>query len=90
LTDSEDTARVAGELADLTRTVNEMESQLETFRLRAESQQERADIQQGRVDLAARELAAVSERQQGCGRRGAASDLIASRKMPSRPTLGLP
>jgi hypothetical protein len=90
LTDSEDTARVAGELADLTRTVNEMESQLETFRLRAESQQERADIQQGRVDLAARELPAVSERQQGCGRRAAASDLIASRKMPSRPTLGLP
>jgi hypothetical protein len=64
LTDSEDTARVAGELADLTRTVNEMGSQLGAFRLRAERQQERADIQQKRIDLAARELAQVSERLQ--------------------------
>jgi hypothetical protein len=49
LTDSEEIARVASELADRTRTVNEMETQLETIRLRAESQEERADIPQDRI-----------------------------------------
>jgi hypothetical protein len=84
LTDSEDIASVAGELADRTRTVNEMESQLEMIRLRAESQQERADIQQDRIDLA------VSDRLRAAEKRAAAVDLIASREMPSRLTLGPP
>jgi hypothetical protein len=55
---------VAGQLADLTRTVEEMQSQLKTFRLQAETQQERADVQHERIDLAARELAEVSDRLQ--------------------------
>ena len=53
----EDTAVIAGQLADLTRTVEKMASQLTTMR-------ERADTQQERIDLAARELAEVSTRLQ--------------------------
>jgi hypothetical protein len=44
LTDSEDIAGVAGQLADLTHTVEEMGSRLKTFRLQAETHQERADV----------------------------------------------
>ena len=58
----EDTAVIAGQLADLTRTVGEMASQLKEVRERAASQQERSDTQQERIDLAARELAEVSDR----------------------------
>jgi hypothetical protein len=54
---------VAGQLADLTRAVEDMAAQLNALRTRADSQQERAD-QQERIDLAARELAEVSERLQ--------------------------
>ena len=68
MTDSEDVASVARQLADLTRTVQKMESQLKTFRLGAETQQERADAQQERIDLAARELGEVSERLQAAAR----------------------
>jgi chromosome segregation ATPase len=71
MTAEEDIATVAGQLADLTRTVAEMETQLRALLLRADSQQERADqqrerteIQQERIDLAARELAEVSARLQ--------------------------
>jgi hypothetical protein len=71
MTTSQDTALIAGQLANLTRTVEEMASQLKALRERADSQQERADsqqerteIQQERIDLAARELADVSERLQ--------------------------
>jgi chromosome segregation ATPase len=53
----EDTMVIAGQLADLTRTVEQLSSQLETVR-------ERADTQQERIDLAARELAEVSSRLQ--------------------------
>jgi len=67
VTAEEDIAIVAGQLADLTRTVGEMEAQLLELRKRADRQQERADqqrdrteIQQERIDLAARELAEVS------------------------------
>jgi molecular chaperone GrpE (heat shock protein) len=67
----EDTAIIAAQLADLTRTVEEMGSQLKALRERADSQQERADnqqerteVQQERIDLAARELAEVSDRLQ--------------------------
>jgi hypothetical protein len=41
-----------------------MASQLTALRTGAEKQQERADTQQERIDLAARELAQVSERLQ--------------------------
>jgi hypothetical protein len=60
----EERALIAGQLADLTRTVEQMAAQLTEMRERAESQQERADIQQERIDLAARELAEVSTRLQ--------------------------
>ena len=71
MTADQDTALIAGQLADLTRTVEEMASQLKALRersdsqqVRADSQQERAEIQQERIDLAARELAEVSDRLQ--------------------------
>jgi chromosome segregation ATPase len=67
----EDTAIIASQLADLTRTVEQMASQLQTLRERADSEQQRADkqqerseVQQERIDLAARELAEVSDRLQ--------------------------
>jgi hypothetical protein len=67
----EDTAIIASQLADLTRTVEQMASQLQALRERADSEQQRADkqqerseVQQERIDLAARELAEVSDRLQ--------------------------
>jgi DNA repair ATPase RecN len=53
----EDTAMIAGQLADLTRAVEQMANQLSAIR-------ERADTQQERIDLAAKELAEVSTRLQ--------------------------
>jgi uncharacterized protein YoxC len=71
MTAREDTALIAAQLAELTRTVKEMESQLAALReradreqARADRQQERTQVQQERIDLAARELADVSERLQ--------------------------
>ena len=67
----EDTAIIAGQLAELTRTVENMAGQLKALRERADSEQQRADkqqerseVQQERIDLAARELAEVSARLQ--------------------------
>ena len=53
----EDIALVAGQLAELTDAVKDMADQLTSVR-------ERADTQQGRIDLAARELTEVSSRLQ--------------------------
>ncbi|HKF14236.1 MAG TPA: hypothetical protein VKB13_03320, partial [Gaiellaceae bacterium] len=53
----DDTAAIAGQLADLTRAVEEMAKQLSTMR-------DRADTQQERIDLAAKELTEVSDRLQ--------------------------
>ena len=64
MTAEEDIAAVAAQLADLTRTVEEMAGQLQTLREQATSQQERSNTQQERIELAARELADVSERLQ--------------------------
>ncbi len=71
MTAEQDIASVAGQFADLTRTVQEMNGQLKALRERADSQQsransqaERTDVQQERIDLAARELAEVSDRLQ--------------------------
>jgi hypothetical protein len=55
-------------LADLTRTVGEMEAQLKALRLGAETQRERADTQQERIDVAAKELSEVSDRLQAAAR----------------------
>jgi predicted nucleic acid-binding Zn-ribbon protein len=64
MTAREDIASVAGQLADLTRAVEQMGEQLKALGERADSQQDRAETQQERIDLAARELAEVSERLQ--------------------------
>jgi predicted nucleic acid-binding Zn-ribbon protein len=64
MTTSEDIASVAGQLAALTQTVEEMGNQLTALRETAASQRERSDTQQERIDLAARELAEVSDRLQ--------------------------
>lgn len=64
MTEREDTALIAAQLADLTHTVEEMAKQLQAVLERANSQQIRADIQQERIDLAAGELAEVSQRLQ--------------------------
>jgi outer membrane murein-binding lipoprotein Lpp len=55
---------VAGQLAELTRSVEKLTEELEAVRSRADSAQERADTQQERIDLAARELGEVSARLQ--------------------------
>jgi hypothetical protein len=57
MTEQADTAAIAGQLAELTRAVEQMAEQLGVVR-------ERADTQQERIDLAARELAEVSARLQ--------------------------
>ena len=44
----EDTAIIAGQLAELTRIVEGMAAQLQSLRDRADSEQERADKQQER------------------------------------------
>jgi predicted nucleic acid-binding Zn-ribbon protein len=64
MTAQEDIASVAGQLADLTRAVEQMAGQLKALGERADTQQERADTQQERIDLAARELTEVSDRLQ--------------------------
>jgi DNA repair ATPase RecN len=57
MTEQADTAMIAGQLAELTQAVEQMADQLGAVR-------ERADNQQERIDLAARELAEVSARLQ--------------------------
>ena len=59
-----DIANVAAQLAGLTQTVEEMERELTMLRERADVAQARGEVQQERIDLAARELAQVSERLQ--------------------------
>ena len=57
MTEQADSAMIASQLAELTRVVEQMADQLSVVR-------ERADTQQERIDLAARELAEVSARLQ--------------------------
>jgi len=71
----EDTAIIAEQLAELTRTVEGMAAQLKALRERADNERERADqqqerseVQQERIDLAARELAEVSDRLQAAAK----------------------
>ena len=64
MTDQEDTALIAAQLADLTGTVDAMAKELKALRDSSSRQQERADTQQERIDIAAQELAEVSDRLQ--------------------------
>lgn len=64
MTADEDIASVAGQLAELTHTVEEMAGEIKDLRERANSQQERSLTQHDRIDLAARELAEISQRLQ--------------------------
>jgi predicted nucleic acid-binding Zn-ribbon protein len=64
MTTREDIASVAGQLAGLTRTVEEMANQLSALQKSAVNQQARSNAQQERIDIAARELAEVSARLQ--------------------------
>lgn len=64
MTAEQDIASVASQLAHLTQTVEAMADELKEVRERAESDRERSDTQQERIDLAAHELADVSERLQ--------------------------
>jgi chromosome segregation ATPase len=57
VTEQSDIASVAGQLADLTRAVEHMAEQLRSLG-------DRADTQQERIDLAAKELVEVSSRLQ--------------------------
>jgi len=60
----EERALIAAQLADLTRAVEQMADQVKGIRENADTAQERANTQQERIDLAARELAEVSSRLQ--------------------------
>jgi ABC-type uncharacterized transport system involved in gliding motility auxiliary subunit len=71
ITAEQDIASVAGQLAELTQTVQELAAGLKALSERANRQQElvevqaeRGEIQQERIELAARELAEVSARLQ--------------------------
>lgn len=64
MTAETDIASVAGQLVTLTHTVEEMAGELKEVRERAQSDRDRTDTQQERIDHAARELADVSERLQ--------------------------
>jgi methyl-accepting chemotaxis protein len=61
---SDERALIAGQLAELTRVVEEMAGQVRTISENAVNAQERANTQQERIDHAARELAEVSSRLQ--------------------------
>jgi peptidoglycan hydrolase CwlO-like protein len=64
MTAEKDIETVANQLAALTHTVEEMAGELKEVRESAQNERERGDTQQERIDLAARELADVSERLQ--------------------------
>ena len=59
-----DSALIAAQLAVLTNQVAELSRQLETLLERSDDADARADTQQERIDLAARELGEVSARLQ--------------------------
>ena len=64
MTEDGDIALIAGQLADLTHVVEDMAKQLQRLLDEAAGQRTRADVQQERIDLAARELTEVSDRLQ--------------------------
>jgi peptidoglycan hydrolase CwlO-like protein len=60
----EDTEIVASQLAELTRSVEKLAAEVKAMDAKTVTAQDRADTQQERIDLAARELAEVSTRLQ--------------------------
>ncbi len=64
MTSDEDTAMIAGQLAELTKTVEQMGNQLRSLRESSEGHRLRAETEHERMDLAAKELAEVSARLQ--------------------------
>jgi hypothetical protein len=64
MTDESDIAAIAAQMAELTHVVEDMAKQLQRLLEEASSQRTRADVQQERIDLAARELTEVSDRLQ--------------------------
>jgi predicted nucleic acid-binding Zn-ribbon protein len=62
VTSEDDIAALASQLADLTRVVEDLAGQITTLREHAASQQDATNLQQERIELAARELAGVSSR----------------------------
>lgn len=64
MTNDSDIALIAGQLADLTKIVEDMADQLQRLLAASADQRTRADVQQERIDLAARELTEVSDRLQ--------------------------
>ena len=64
MADDSDIALIAEQMAELTRVVQGMEKRLQHLLDATASALTRADVQQERIDLAARELADVSERLQ--------------------------
>ncbi len=64
MTAKDDIAAVAGQLATLTDAVEKMALQLTEVRERADTERDRSDVQQERIELAARELNDVSDRLQ--------------------------
>ena len=64
MTPEDETAKIAGQLADLTRVVKAMADELSAIRERADAEQGRADTQQHRIEIAALELNEVSARLQ--------------------------
>ena len=62
MTDDSDIALIAEQMADLTHVVEDMAKQLQRLLEDAAGQRTRADVQQERIDLAARELVEVSDR----------------------------
>jgi DNA-binding protein len=64
MTSDQDIASIAGQLAELTQAVEALAARLINHEHLVEVQAERAEIQQERIELAARELAEVSARLQ--------------------------
>ena len=64
MTDDTDIALIAAQIADLTHVVEGMAEQLQRLLDATATALTRADVQQERIDLAARELAEVSDRLQ--------------------------
>ena len=62
MTDDSDMALIAEQMADLTHVVEDMAEQLQRLLEETAGQRTRADVQQERIDLAARELTEVSDR----------------------------
>jgi hypothetical protein len=64
MTEDADIALIAAQMAELTHVVEDMGKQLHRLVNASVTAQTRADVQQERIEIAARELAEVSDRLQ--------------------------